>query len=228
MGTRIEKTSVSGGRELRLTVADPDRVMRGGLVVLHEARGVTDGVRHLVSSLASEGWLAVAPHIYGETDEVGGEHVGAAVSTLSRESVLADTDAACRWLADHGVAGDRIGVVGFELGGSAAAMVAASRGLGAAVSVNGGGISVPLSDGIPALVEIAGELACPWLGIYGGQDTEVDAHDVELLRQAAFRSESASEVVHFPRQRDAEPADVANVPTEAWQRTLNWFDSHLR
>lgn len=223
--TRIETPRLPDGRTLRLTVAEPERVVRGGLVVLHESRGVTGGVRHLVSSLADEGWLAVAPHIYRGADEVGSEQVGSAVGALSGESVLADADAAFRWLTEQGVDPELIGVVGFELGGSVAMVVAANRGVGAAVSVNGAGISAPLSAGLPALVDIAGELGCPWLGIYGGRDVEINADDVELLRRAAVRSESASDVVHFPRQRDAEPDDV---PTEAWERTLNWFDSHLR
>lgn len=227
--TRIETPQLTDGRSLRLTVAEPEHVVRGGLVVLHEARGVTDGVRALVASLADEGWLVVAPHIYREVDEVAGDQARTAVGRLSGETVLADTDAACLWLGDHGVSPDRIGVIGFELGGSVAVVVAASRAVGAAVSVNGGGISAPLSDGLPALLDVAGELTCPWLGIYGGQDTEISAEDVEALRQAAVRSESASEVVRFPRQRDAEQEEpVSTVPTEAWQRTLNWFDSHLR
>ncbi|MDT7556033.1 MAG: carboxymethylenebutenolidase, partial [Pseudonocardiales bacterium] len=61
---RTETVPLEDGSELLLTVAGPDSAVRGGIVVLHESRGVTDGVRWLVHSLAMEGWQVVAPHLY--------------------------------------------------------------------------------------------------------------------------------------------------------------------
>ena len=61
---RTEAIRLIDGGTLRLTVAEPVGSIRGGIVVLHEARGVTDAVRNLVHGLAGEGWLAVAPHLY--------------------------------------------------------------------------------------------------------------------------------------------------------------------
>ncbi|GAA3890722.1 dienelactone hydrolase family protein [Saccharothrix violaceirubra] len=223
--TRTETLSLTDGRELRLTVAEPENAVRGGLVVLHEARGVTDEVRRLVSGLAGEGWLAVAPHLYpGDGDEVAGEEVGARVGALSGEAVLNDTDVAFLWLEQRGVSRDQLGVMGFDLGGSVAMVVAASRSIGAAVTVGGGGIVQPLSAGLPALLEIAPELACPWLGLYGD---EVPVVEVEKLRDAAETASVVTDVVRFPdtgHRFDASPAAGA----EAWQRALNWFDAHLR
>lgn len=209
-----------------MTIAEPPGVIRGGLVVLHEARGITDAVRELAGGLAAEGWLVVAPHIYHGADgsaEIAAELAVDRVSGLSGESVLADTDIAFGWLAEHGITADRIGVVGFELGGTVAMVVAAGRGIGAAVSVAGGGILQPLSNGLPALVEVATRLRCPWLGLYGDKV----ADEVALLREAASRSATATDVVLFPaadHRFDMHP-DGAH---EAWQRMLNWFDAHLR
>jgi carboxymethylenebutenolidase len=228
--TRNEIIELTDGRSVRLTVAEPDSSVRGGLVVLHEARGVTDVVRGLVSSLADEGWLAVAPHLYGaeaERDEVSDDDVHHEVGRLSGESVLADTDAAAVWLADRGVATDRTGVIGFDLGGAVAMVVASSRTVGAAVSVAGGGILEPLSEGLPALVDVAGELACPWLGIYGDQDKAIPVEEVEKLRDAAATAEIATDVVRFAGTDNRFDTDPG-VGAEAWQRTLNWFDMHLR
>lgn len=222
--TRTETLSLTDGRELRLTVAEPENAVRGGLVVLHEARGVTDTVRGLVSGLAAEGWLAVAPHLY---DEVSGDEAPAMVSGLSGEAVLADTDVAFVWLGQQGVSRDRMGVMGFDLGGSVAMVVAGSRTIGAAVTVGGGGILDPLSEGLPSLVDVAEELTCPWLGLYGDDDTEIPVGDVEKLRDAAAAAPVATDVVRFARtghRFDATP----EVGAEAWQRALNWFDSHLR
>ncbi|MEU4739912.1 dienelactone hydrolase family protein [Actinosynnema sp. NPDC023658] len=222
--TRTETLSLTDGRELRLTVAEPENAVRGGLVVLHEARGVTDTVRGLVSGLAAEGWLAVAPHLY---DEVSGEDAPAMVSGLSGEDVLADTDVAFVWLGQQGVSQDRMGVMGFDLGGSVAMVVAGSRTIGAAVTVGGGGILEPLADGLPSLVEVAEELTCPWLGLYGDDDTDIPFGDVEKLRDAAAAAPVATDVVRFSHT-DHRFDTTPEVGAEAWQRALNWFDSHLR
>lgn len=195
--------------------------------MLHEARGITETVRALADGLAAEGWLVVVPHIYHGAEgssEVDESLAADLVSELSGDSVLADTDIAFGWLAQHGIGADQIGVVGFEFGGAVALVVAASRGIGAAVSVAGGsGIMQPLSPGLPALVDIATELRCPWLGLYGDKY----ADDVAALRESANRSESASDVLLFPaadHRFDIHPDGAF----EAWQRMLNWFDAHLR
>lgn len=210
--TRIETLSLTDGRELRVTIAEPDSAVRGGLVVLHEARGMTAGVRTLVSSLADEGWLAIAPHLY-DADRVHGDDIREQVSKLSGDRLLEDTDVAFVWLGQQGVSADRMGVVGFDIGGTVAMVVAASRTIGAAVTVQGPGILEPLSDGLPALVDVAGDLSCPWLGIYRDDDSE----EVSKLRDAVISSETASDVVRFDVSSD-----------EAWARALNWFDAHMR
>ncbi|MGH3517525.1 MAG: dienelactone hydrolase family protein [Haloechinothrix sp.] len=227
--TRTDAVPHPDGGRLSLTYAEPDGVVRGGIVVLHETDGVTDGVRLLVLSLAAEGWLAVAPHFGEEFAEEPAETSHAqAVATKARitgQAVLAATDTAIRWLLTRGVLPDLLGVMGFDLGGSAAMVVATSRPLGAAVSV--GGLRVSEDDDLPDLVDIAGTLTCPWLGIYGDSGDEADAREVERLREASARAEAAAEVVRYPgaHHRFDNHPDVA---FEAWQRTLNWFDAHLR
>ncbi|MEU5847411.1 dienelactone hydrolase family protein [Saccharopolyspora shandongensis] len=230
--TRTETLALTDGTQLRLTIAEPDNVVRGGLVVLHEARGVTERVRRLSSALAEEGWLTVAPHLYHRdgTDEIHDHHpdeqVHDQVQRLSGDTILADTDASFLWLSDRGVPADRQGVIGFDIGGSAALVVAASRTVGAAVSVGGRGILEPLSAGLPPLVEIACELSCPWLGLYGDND-EIEAGEVEKLREVTDAAPAVSDVVRYEGaghrfDRDAEAA------AEAWRRARNWLDLHLR
>ncbi|MFC4085179.1 dienelactone hydrolase family protein [Amycolatopsis samaneae] len=196
------------GSALHLTFAQPVGAVRGGLVVLHEADGVTDGVRLLLLSLAGEGWLTVTPHLDGDD--------------LTQQDLLDATDATLAWLGDRGVQADLIGVVGFDLGGTAALVVASHRRLGAAVSVGGQRVAE-----LPTLVEIAGRLTSPWLGMYGDAGDEAGGAEVEQLREAAASAGVVTNVVHYPgahHRFDADPAAAA----EAWQRTLDWFDAHLR
>ncbi len=220
---------LADGSELRLTVAEPDSSVRGGIVVVHEARGVTDAVRELAAGLAAEGWLAVVPHLYhrdGADELTDDGEADDHMQRLSADSVLADTDATLRWLTDREVTGDRMGVVGFGLGGSVALIVAARRDLGAAVSVAAVGVLTPVSETLPPLVEAAPELRCPWLGIFGG-DGEVPEAEVAKLRDAAASADVATDLVHFPGGHHRFDTDQV-ASAEAWTRTVNWFDSHLR
>jgi carboxymethylenebutenolidase len=205
--THIEAYEREDGRAIELTYAQPDNAVRGGLVVLHPDHLVTDGTRLLISSLAEEGWLTAAPHMAGKP---------------TREQVLAATDITLAWLVDRGVRADLIGVVGVDLGGTAALLVASHRKLGAAVSVGGQG-----GQELPALVDIAGKLTSPWLGIYGDAGDEPAAAEVDRLREAAAGSGAVTNVVRYPGANyrfDADP----KAAVEAWQRTLSWFDAHLR
>lgn len=227
---RTETFALTDGNRLRVTVAEPDSVVRGGLVVLHEARGMTERVRHLVGVLAEEGWLVIAPHLYYRdgADEIHEEHstesVDAQVRRLSGEAVLADTDASFLWLTERGVRADQLGVIGFDMGGTVAAVVAANRTLGAAISVGGTGLCEPLSTSLPSLIEVVGELACPWLGLYG---SEGDGGEVDKLREVGHRNEVVADVVRFEgagHRFDRNP----EAATEAWRRVRSWFDMHLR
>jgi carboxymethylenebutenolidase len=228
-GIRTEGVPLTDGSELRLTVAEPDGPARGGVVVLQEARGVTDSVRLLVTGLAGDGWLAVAPHLYhrDDADDLGAgtdSEVAEQLDRLEPQQVMDDCETAFGWLADNGIESDRMGVLGFDLGGTVALHVAANRTLGAAVTVAGEGVERSPSRSVPALVETAPELTCPWLGIYSEAS---DSAAVARLREAAASSGVATDLVVFPStgyRFDDDPDSAA----EAWERVLNWYDAHLR
>lgn len=227
---RIETLALTDGNELRVTVAEPDSVVRGGLVVLHEARGVTERAREFVAALADEGWLAVAPHLYhrDDADEPPEQRSSASVTEqvrrLSEEDVLADTDASFLWLTERGVRTDQLGIIGFDTGGTAAAVVAANRSLGAAVSVGSAGVCEQLSNGLPALIDVVDELSCPWLALHGGSAYR---GEIDKLSEVADRSSTITEVVRFDgvdHRFDQSPEHA----TAAWRRVHSWFDMHLR
>lgn len=223
--TRVETIPLTDGSELRMTVAEPDNAVRGGVVVLHESQGVTERVLGVVGALAEEGWLTVAPHLYHRL--AGLPSAEEAAGRLTGESVLADTDASFAWLADQGIAADRMGVVGFDLGGTVACVVAGKRRLGAVVSCAAGGVSTGVAPGLPALLDIAGEVNSPWLALYGERDGALAPGEVGLLREAAGRAGVATDIVSYP-DADHRFDTAPEAAAEAWQRTLNWLDAHLR
>jgi carboxymethylenebutenolidase len=229
---RTETVPLVDGSALRLTVAEPVGPIRGGIVVLHEGRGMTDAVRGMVQGLAAEGWLTVAPHLYhrDDTDEIGeddGDRVRDQIGRLETGEVMADTDTAFGWLADHDITADRMGVLGFDIGASVALLVATERTLGAAVSVADERTMASVRDRLPPLADAVEGLTCPWLGLYGRDgDGDGDAEAAQL-RDASSAAQYATNVVVYPHSGHRFDADP-DAAADAWQRTLNWFDANLR
>lgn len=183
------------------------------------ARGVGGAARRLAAGLAGEGWLAVIPHLYPQPRGLG-SRIGMR-RALTVSSIDAATSTAFGWLLRQGVAVDRLGVMGCELGGAVALIVATRRDLGAAVTIGGTGIVQPVAPALPSLVDVAPELRCPWLGIYPthGEPPEEEVHK---LRDAAHSARVATDLVRCGFDPDPSAAP------EAWARILNWFDCHLR
>ena len=111
------------------------------------------------------------------------------------------------------------------------------------ITVSAGGVSKPLAAGLPALLDVVGELTCPWLGLYGESGDPLDPADVDRLREAAHASGRVVDVVVYPMREhrfdldaragdqpdplDDSPEDEATT-MEARSRVLNWLDAHLR
>ena len=132
-----------------------------GVVVIHEAFGLTDGIRQHADRLARAGYLAFAPDLY--LGKPWMRCVRGAMHQLKAESGPAFTtlEAARAWLASRPDCSGKTGVIGFCLGGGFALLCAPRDGF-AAVSVNYGEV--------PDDAEAALEGACPVVGSYGGRD----------------------------------------------------------
>lgn len=229
---RTETVPLVDGSALRLTVAEPLGSVRGGIVVLHEARGMTDTVRDLVRGLATEGWLTVAPHLYhrDDADELGeddGDRIREQVDRLDGGQVMADTDTAFGWLAEHEVPADRMGVLGFDIGATVALLVATERTMGAAVSVADETSVASVRDRLPSESDAMAGLTCPWLGLYGREGDDDGDDGATRLRDASLSTDAVTNIVVYRNSGHRFDADP-DAAADAWQRTLNWFDAHLR
>ncbi|WP_405133932.1 dienelactone hydrolase family protein [Nocardia sp. NBC_01388] len=217
-----EKTKVP------LIVIEPDGHARGGIVVLHESREFTDPLLELMRSLADDGWTVVAPDLFHRANGVVPDKVFGA-------DLFEDFDACFDWLTGRGVFRDCVGVLGFDSAGTAAALVATDRRIGAAVSVAAPGIDTALTPQAVALIAAAPNLQAPWLGLFGADDPRTPPDHIDRLRDAAARAVVATLVVsypglhHRPDHPGFEPADLDDAFTlDARTRIFDWFDSHLR
>jgi carboxymethylenebutenolidase len=234
MPTTIEINNA--GSQMKVYDAAPDGDARGAVVVVQEAFGVTDHIEDICRRLAAEGYRAIAPHLFHRSgdpviayDEMASvmPHLGA----LTREGLEADISASVGYLGEQGFAPSQVGIVGFCMGGSVVVLAAAQHALGGAVSFYGGGLSKG-RFGMPPLLDLAPELKTPWLGLFGDADASIPTDEVEQMRTAIAGSAIDTEVVRYPDAEHGFHCDARSSYHEAsakaaWQRTVDWFASHL-
>jgi carboxymethylenebutenolidase len=228
---------VSDGADMPTYVATPEGAARGGIVVVQEAFGVTAHLQGVCRRLAEAGYTAVAPALFHRVgspvlDYGDFEAVRPAMMSLTAGGIETDLDAAFAELTNRGFGSARTGIVGFCMGGTVAMFAATQWPLGAAVTFYGGGVAQG-RFGFPSLLDIAAELRSPWLGLYGDRDQGIPVDEVEALRRVVAAAQVPTEIVRYPEAGhgfncDDRP-DAFHEPsaTDAWRRTLAWFDEHL-
>lgn len=220
-----------------LTSVVPEGRIRGGVIVIQEAFGITDYIVDVCSRFAAAGYHAVAPHLFHR----GGDPVLAyddlktampLLGTLTSAHIDEDVDAAVDALSEASIDSASTAIVGFCMGGTVAFHTAVRRELGAAVSFYGGGVEKG-RFGYPSQLDAARQLSTPWLGLFGDRDKGIPSERVEELRDALSQVPVGTEIVRYPDAEhgfhcDDRPA-VYNeeAAADAWSRTLVWLDTHV-
>ena len=214
---------------------------RGAVVVIQEVFGVNGHIQDVAGRFATAGYHAAAPHLFHRTGspELGYEDFSAVMphmQALTDERILGDVDATISHLSTTGWGTPQIGLVGFCFGGRVSFLVATARPLGAAVGFYGGGIVSARFPQFPALVDRAGDLKAPWLGLFGDEDQSIPVEDVERLRNelGASGTPVPHEIVRYPGAGHGFHCDAReghfHEPSarDGWGRTLDWLGHHLR
>lgn len=204
--------------------------------MVHEVFGIDANMQAQMKRLAQAGYLVVMPNLYSR----GGVRkcLTATFKALSsgQGQAFEDIAAARQWLLNRDDVTDKIGVIGFCMGGGFALLLA-NQGYDAATTNYGM---------LPTNMDEALSGACPILGNYGARDRQLkDAkaklddtltklnvvHDIKMYPAAghAFMNPKQGGGPFFGnllRVTGAKPNPEA--AKDAWMRIENFFAAHLR
>lgn len=198
-----------------------------GIVVVHENRGLNPHTEDVARRFALANFMAFAPDVLTSVGGYPGDDYqgGQLFRQIDNGKKFADIVASAYWLKNRTDCTGKIGVTGFCYGGSVSNQLAVSLGedLAAAVPFYGGGADAADVPNIRAAVLVQ----------HGGLDTRLvnawPAYD-EALTAANVTHEGHiyPNAVHgFFNDATPERYDEA-AATEAWTRTIDWFDRYVR
>lgn len=207
-----------------------------GVVVLHEAFGLTGDIRRQADRFAAEGYLALAPDLYTRGPRIRCVRQAFRDLTAGRGRTFDDIEASRRALAARDDCTGKTGVIGFCLGGGFALLAAARYDFDVA-SVNYGAL--------PRDAERALRGVCPVVASYGKRDLYLRGKAAELDRTLTELG-MPHDVKEYPGvghgflgEYQTGPALVAlrrvtgvrndpQVSADAWRRIFAFFKEYLR
>ncbi|MFE0460534.1 dienelactone hydrolase family protein [Kitasatospora sp. NPDC058965] len=199
-----------------------------GLLVVQEWWGLTSHIKAMVDRFAAEGYLAMAPDLYGGTTTHDRAEAAALLAELPVDGAVRDLRGAVDFLLAHpAIVGDAVAVVGFCMGGGFAMRLASQEG-----------------DRVAAVVPFYGlpreadydyrGLTAHVLGHFAERDHGLP---LEAVDEAAIRIGEATDrrpEIHFYPAGHAFMNDENLLGTYdplqagiAWRRTLTFLRGHL-
>jgi carboxymethylenebutenolidase len=213
------------------------------VIVYMEIFGVNDHIRDVTRRVAEAGYVALAPDYFHRTGAgmqlayddagmaAGMKHLG----QLTADQMISDAKDSIAYLRSRSdVIGDRIGAMGFCIGGHMTYLTACETDIAAAASYYGGAIAAEEGPGGgPSTVSrtsgIKGQIHC----YFGGQDALIPMHRVDAVRNALETGGIEHEVHVYDEADHGFHCDQRATYHEAsakdaWRRTLELFEKTLR
>jgi carboxymethylenebutenolidase len=215
-----------GGGTIKALLSRPVDTTRklGGIVVVHENRGLNPYIEDVGRRAALAGFISIAPDAltplggYPGNDDKGRE----LQSKRDKNEMLEDFIAAYEYLKKHPDCNGKIGVVGFCFGGGIANLMAARLPeLSAAVPFYG---AQPPKELVP-------QIKAPLLLHYAGLDTHVNegwpAYENALKENKKEYTAYIYPGVNHGFHNDTTPRFDKVAAELAWRRTIDFFTEKL-
>ncbi len=205
--------------------ADTKKKKLGGVVVVHENRGLNPHIEDIGRRVALAGFISLAPDAltplggYPGNDDDG----RALQSKRDRNEMLEDFIAAYDYLKDHKNCNGKVGVVGFCFGGGICNAMA--------VRIPDLAASVPFYGGQPAVEDVP-KIKAPLLIHYAGLDTRINdgwpAYEAALKENKKEYTTYIYPDVNHGFNNDTTPRYDKAAADLAWKRTIDFFTEKLK
>jgi carboxymethylenebutenolidase len=207
-------------------LAIPEKGKGPGVIVIQEWWGLVDHIKDICDRLAAEGYVALAPDLYHGKTTKSPDEAGKLMMALQIDQTEKDVRGAVDYLLNHNATtGNKVGIVGFCMGGALALYTASKNpNIGACVVFYGGHPKV--KPDLP-------KLQAPVLGIYAERDTFVTPASVRELERQLKELGKPVEVHIYPNVdhgffNDQRPEVYdEKAAQDGWRRTIQFFATHL-
>jgi carboxymethylenebutenolidase len=197
------------------------------LIVVHEWWGLNDWVKDQSSKLADQGYVALAIDLYRGKVATTSDEAHQIMRGVPEDRAKRDLHAAFDYLASQSnVKKDRIGAIGWCMGGGYALDVALQEPTLAATVINYGHLATD--------PEALKKINAPILGLFGAQDKGITPEDVQKFEQTMKQLGKKIEVKEYDdaghafenpnNQQGYREADAQ----DAWKRTVDFLSGTLK
>lgn len=227
-GTMVELAGNSDRAKGYLT--KPKSGAGPGIIVLQEWWGLVGHIKNVADRFAAAGYVALAPDLYHGEATKSPDEAGKLMMALNIEQTEKDLSGAVDYLAGNastdGVkAEDKIGIVGFCMGGQLA-LFAASKNARIGACVDFYGIH-------PNVKPDYSQLKAPVLGLFAETDSFVNPDVVNALEETLKNAGVSTDFQIYPDVDHAffnDEREVYNLAaaTDAWNRVQDFFGKHIK
>jgi carboxymethylenebutenolidase len=224
---------VTDGTQLDAYVAFPeDQGVFPSIILLQEAFGVNNHIRSIAERLCQEGYVVIAPDLFHRTAHrleasyADFPAIAPHYQAITKEGLTADLQASYDWLQQQpNVLPEKVGSIGFCLGGRVSFVANTVLPLAAAVSYYGGGLDTLAGD--------AGKLHGPHLFFWGGKDAHIPQEKIDPIINAvkAAGKDYINTVISYADHGfhcDERESYHPLAAKEAWATTLAFFENRLK
>lgn len=222
----IHYASPKGGGDIKALLSKPKdtKGKLGGIVVVHENRGLNPYIEDVARRAAVAGFISIAPDAltplggYPGSDDAGREMQ----SKRNPEEMLQNFIDAFNYLKNHKDCNGKVGVVGFCYGGGVANQMA--------VRLPDLAAAVPFYGAQPQAADVP-KIQAPLLLHYASLDTRITggwpAYEEALKANHKKYQAYVYENVNHGFHNDTTPRYDKAAAELAWKRTIDFFKEHL-
>lgn len=196
-----------------------------GIIVIHEWWGLNNNIRMMTDKLAGQGYTALAVDLYRGKVAESPDSAKKYSSSVQDKETIENLTQAYKYLSEQQSA-ENVGAIGWCFGGgwSLQTALAHPNKIDAAVIYYGRLVTDP------GQLE---KLQMPLLGIFGAEDEGIPPKQVKEF-ESALKEAGVSNSIHIYQNAGhafANPSGTRyeeDAAEDAWQKTINFLDEHLK